>query len=106
MFVLRRFGRQKFVSCGSRHRKKPRPNLLLAEQSELFLPEAELFPAEYLYQDDDFVDRLAADLKLGSLPQEKRRALTERYSWTVLAGEFNKLFVSGDILRHMDVEKS
>lgn len=66
----------------------------------------ELFPAEYLYQDDDFVDRLAADLKLGSLPQEKRRALTERYSWTVLAGEFNKLFVSGDILRHMDVEKS
>lgn len=41
----------------------------------------ELFPNEYLYEDDDFVARLKKDLQLGPLNVEIARSMTQEYSW-------------------------
>jgi glycosyltransferase involved in cell wall biosynthesis len=51
----------------------------------------ELFPAEYLYDEDDFIDHLrTAVLKGERLTFERARELTDPYSWRALAPEFMK----------------
>jgi glycosyltransferase involved in cell wall biosynthesis len=41
----------------------------------------ELFPAEYLYEDDELVEQLISALEKGRLPAEKAVGLTECFSW-------------------------
>lgn len=48
----------------------------------------ELFPDEYLYGDDQLVDKLIETLGQGSLPAGKAIELTERFSWQVVQGQY------------------
>ncbi len=51
----------------------------------------ELFPEEFLYDEEEFVDRLRDVILRGkSLSNERAKELTEPYSWRTLAPEFLK----------------
>ena len=48
----------------------------------------ELFPAEFLYEDDSLVKRLQASLGKESIDPLQARALTDRFSWHTLAKSY------------------
>lgn len=50
----------------------------------------EIFPDEFLYEDRAFIDRLAAALGSGPLPESESRSLTERFSWPGLAASYQQ----------------
>ncbi|MEN8134739.1 MAG: DUF3524 domain-containing protein [Thermodesulfobacteriota bacterium] len=49
----------------------------------------ELFPNEYLYEDDELVDKLIETLGQGRLAAEKAIPLTERFSWQVVGNQYH-----------------
>ncbi len=49
-----------------------------------------LFDAQYLYEDDDFLQRLCTALRSGPLKRDEARDMTERFSWNSLRGEYEK----------------
>ena len=50
----------------------------------------ELFPEKYLYEDDNFVERVKKDLQLGPLDNEMSRKLTQEYSWESLSSFYEQ----------------
>lgn len=49
----------------------------------------ELFPSEYLYEDDELADKLIKTLGQGGLAAETSTALTERFSWQVVRDQYH-----------------
>jgi glycosyltransferase involved in cell wall biosynthesis len=49
----------------------------------------ELFPSEYLYEDDELVDNLIETLGKGGLATETVKGLTERFSWQVVREQYH-----------------
>ena len=45
----------------------------------------ELFPDKYLYDDEEFAQRVKKDLELGGLKEDASRKLTQKYSWETLS---------------------
>lgn len=50
----------------------------------------ELFPAEYLYDDGEFVDKLIMALQKGALANARAMELTDRFSWHATAGQYQE----------------
>ncbi len=52
----------------------------------------ELFPQEFLYEDDNFVGALRKSLALGSLSRQRAADLTERFSWDAVVEKYRCWF--------------
>lgn len=58
----------------------------------------ELFPAEFLYGEEDLVPKLIKSLECGRLSAETARELTERFSWPRLDDDYRKWLFAGEPL--------
>jgi len=56
----------------------------------------ELFPAEFLYLDNELADKMIESFEWRNLTSEMALNLTDRFSWSRLAGDYNKLLSRAD----------